>query len=246
MRPLNLAEVRQYIEENIGPGFHDKKIAKLKRLTLDHIVKRKNPYLYKAKNANSANDFVSTVLDATVSSGEETIFGNFLERVAIFICERVYDGTKSSALGIDLEFSVEATKYLVSIKSGPNWGNSGQIEALIKKFGTAKRTLSTSGGLAGTQIVCVEACCYGTDNNPEKGTHLKLCGQRFWELISGGNESLYKDIIVPLGYRAKEKNDELTLLYTRKANVFTQAFVEQFCNDGIIDWDRLVQINSGK
>lgn len=246
MRPLDLTEVSEFIRDNIGVGFHDKKIAKLKKLTLDDIIKRKNPYLFKAKNTNSANDFVTAVLDATVSSGEETIFGNFLERVAIFVCERVYGGTKSSTISMDLDFYIDKARYLVSIKSGPNWGNSGQIDAMIKKFNTAKKTLATSGGMAGAHIVCVEACCYGKDGVIDKGTHLKLCGQRFWELISGGNESLYKDIIEPLGHKAKEKNDELDLLYTAKANVFTQAFVERFCIKGIIDWEKLIQFNSGK
>lgn len=247
MPPLNLSAVNAFIEKNIVNDFHNKKISKLNKLTLDDILKRKNPYLFKAKNSNSANDFISAVLDATVSSGEETVFGNFLERVAIFVCEQVYNGKKSSTIGMDLDFYINTARYLVSIKSGPNWGNSSQIEALIRKFNTAKKTLATSGGmLPGSHIVCVEACCYGTDNIPDKGTHLKLCGQRFWELISGGNELLYKDIIEPLGYKAKEKNDEILLLYSAKLNLFTHAFVERFCNEGIIDWNKLVQFNSGK
>jgi Type II restriction endonuclease EcoO109I len=41
----------------------------------------KTPYLFKAKGAVTANDLIEAVLDATVSSGEETIFGNFLENL---------------------------------------------------------------------------------------------------------------------------------------------------------------------
>ncbi|HPK53898.1 MAG TPA: PmeII family type II restriction endonuclease, partial [Smithellaceae bacterium] len=36
--------------------------------------------------------------------------------------------------------------------------------------------------------------CYGKDSNPDKGDYLKLCGQIFWEFISG-DENLYTDII---------------------------------------------------
>lgn len=246
MSPLKLDEVFSYIKDNIGPEFHDKKIAKLNKLTLNDVIRRKNPYLFRAKSTNSAHDFIAAVLDATVSSGEETVFGNFLEKIAIFVCGRVYGGGKSSTIALDLDFNIGEIRYLVSIKSGPSWGNSSQIEALIKKFNTAKKTLATSGGAKGMHIVCVEACCYGVDSVPDKGTHLKLCGQRFWELISDGNETLYRDIIEPLAHQAKEKNDALDLLYTAKLNLFTQAFVERFCNDGIIDWDRLIQFNSGK
>ncbi|KAB8041138.1 PmeII family type II restriction endonuclease [Janthinobacterium aquaticum] len=246
MRPLNLQSVFDFIYAQIGPQFHAKKIAKIRNLTLDDVIKRKNPYLFRAKSTNSAHDFIKSVLDATVSSGEETTFGNFLENVAIFVCEKVYDGRKSGVVGLDLEFEDNGSKYLISIKSGPNWGNSGQIKNLVNNFNTAKKTLATSGGAANMNIICVEACCYGIDNVPHKGTHLKLCGQSFWELISGGRESLYKDIIEPLGHMAKERNDEIELLCSEKLNIFTAAFVERFCDAGIINWDRLIRFNSGK
>ena len=61
----------------------------------------KNPYLFKAKDINTAQDFVTFILDAHLSSQEETIFGGFLEELAIFICSQVYSGQKSAAEGID-------------------------------------------------------------------------------------------------------------------------------------------------
>jgi hypothetical protein len=246
MPQLNLADVVGYIHANIGPQFHAKKIAKIRDLSLDDVIKRKNPYLFRAKGSNSAHDFVKSVLDATVSSGEETTFGNFLENIAIFVCEKVYDGRKSGVVGLDLEFEESGKKYLISIKSGPCWGNSGQIRNLINNFNSAKRTLATSGGAVGMQIMCIEACCYGVDNSPDKGTHFKLCGQRFWELISGGNEMLYRDIIEPLGHHAKERSGEIELLCSEKLNLFTAAFVDRFCDEGTINWDRLILFNSGK
>ena len=85
-------------------------------MTLDDVIKRKNPYLFRAKGISSAHEFIKAVLDATVSSGEETTFSNFLEKVAIFVCERVYGGRKSGIVGIDLEFEDGSNKYLVSIK----------------------------------------------------------------------------------------------------------------------------------
>ena len=69
-------------------------------------------------------------MEAHLSSQEETIFGGFLEELAIFICAQVYGGQKSSAEGIDLEFIKDGIRYIVSIKSGPNWGNSNQVARL--------------------------------------------------------------------------------------------------------------------
>lgn len=246
MKPLDLAAVSAFIQQNIGPQFHDKKVAKVKAVTLDMIVRRKNPYLFKAKGSNSAHDFIKSVLDATLSSGEETNFGDFIETVAIFVAEQVYSGRKSGIRGLDLEFEKGSIRYLVTIKSGPNWGNSGQKTNLVNNFITAKKTLATSGGAAGLTFECIEGCCYGIDNTPNKGTHQKLCGQRFWEFISGGNESLYRDIIEPIGHEAQQRSDELKLLCSEKLNVFTAAFVERFCDDGVINWDRLIKFNSAK
>ncbi|MCO5097174.1 MAG: hypothetical protein M9884_06830 [Rhodocyclaceae bacterium] len=245
-RSLDLTEVARFIQEHIGPEFHDKKLAKLKVLTLESILRRKNPYLFKAKRTQTANDFIKAVLDATVSSGEETVFGNFLEKVAIHVCQQIFGGRKSGIKGLDLEFEDGRDKYLVSIKSGPNWGNDQQIKAMIRNFHEARKTLHTSGGGKNLNIRFVEGCCYGRDNSYEKGTHQKLCGQRFWELISGGSETLYTDIIEPIGHKAKERNEELEEIYTAKLNDFTAQFVTRFCQNGLIDWISLVDYNSGK
>jgi hypothetical protein len=103
---LDLDEVKAYVEKNIG-SFHSSRLKSLKNLKLYNILKRKNPYLFRAKNIMLAGDLVKSFLDAHLSSQEEAIFGNFLESLAIFINERVYGGRKSSAEGIDLEFDRE-------------------------------------------------------------------------------------------------------------------------------------------
>src|SRR3989338_2079224 len=195
MNPIGINEVVKYVEENIG-GFHSKRLQNLETLKLDKILKRKNPYLFKAKNILTAQDLVKVLLDAHLSSQEESIFGDFLEGLVRYICGAVYGGTKSSAEGIDLEFSKDGINYIISIKSGPNWGNSRQIARMKDDFKRAKRILGTN--VSRQKVIAVNGCCYGKDDNPDKGDYLKLCGQRFWEFISG-NENLYTDIIEPLG-----------------------------------------------
>ena len=48
MKEINLNDVVQYVEENIG-FFHEKRIQNLNRLKLSQVIKSKNPYLFKAK-----------------------------------------------------------------------------------------------------------------------------------------------------------------------------------------------------
>lgn len=213
-------------------------------LRLREVLVRKNPYLFKAKDIATAPELVKLILDAHLSSQEEGIFGGFLEELAIFISNKVYGGYKSSAEGIDLEFGKNGRKYIVTIKSGPNRGNSRQISKMLDDFRKAKRVLRTNA--KAENIVSVNGCCYGIDDNPDKGDYIKLCGQRFWDFISG-DEELYTKIIEPLGYQAKEKNEQFLKEYRRVINKFTTEFGGNYCSrNGDIRWDKLVEFNSGK
>lgn len=242
MCPLSLNDVTKFVENNIG-DFHKRRADSLRKLKLKKVLERKNPYLFKAKNINSAQDLVKVLLDAHLSSQEEAIFGEFLEKLAIFVCDKVYSGKKSSAEGIDLEFEKDGIRYIVSIKSGPNWGNSSQIKKMKDNFIKAKRILRT--GNPKLNIAAVNGCCYGRQGTPDKGEYQKICGQDFWEFISG-NSKLYLEIIEPLGHKAKEKNEEFMDEYSRILNLFTAEFYKQYCIDGRINWEELVRLNSGR
>jgi hypothetical protein len=232
--------VIEYVEKNIV-DFHQKRISSLDRLKLRSVLKRKNPYLFKAKYILTAEQLVKGFVDAHISSNEETIFGDWMEGLAIFINGRVYKGIKSGITGIDLEFNKESIRYIVNIKSGPNWGNSSQIDKMRTDFKTAMKTLRTSNSQL--SIIAVNGCCYGRDNNPDKGDYFKFCGQKFWEFISN-EKDLYAEIIEPLGHKAKERNDEFMQSYAQMINKFTFEFSKDFCINGLIDWEKLVKYNS--
>lgn len=243
MGKLNPKDVLQYVEKNIGT-FHQKRIDGLNELKLARVLAKKNPYLFKAKYILTASDIIKSLTDAFISSQEETIFGDWLEGLAIFINGTVYGGKKSGINGIDLEFDDDNTRYIVTIKSGPNWGNSSQIEKLLSDFKTAKKTLRTSNSKL--NVVAVNGCCYGKDNNSDKGDYFKYCGQKFWSFISGDTE-LYTKIIEPLGHQAKERNDDFLKSYSKMINLFTKEFADTFCKpNGEIDWEKLVRFNSAE
>ena len=243
MENLNLNDVSQYVEQNIGV-FHTKRIAGLTGLRLKKVLAKKNPYLYKAKSLLTAEDIVKSICDAYISSQEETIFGDWLEGLAIFINQNVYRGWKSGIPGIDLEFDKDGIRYIVTIKSGPNWGNSRQVAGLLADFKTAKRTLRTSN--SGLNVVAVNGCCYGRDKNHDRGEYFKYCGQKFWEFVSGDRD-LYTKIIGPLGFHAFERNEEFMRSYAQMIQKFTAEFSDTFCKPGgEIDWEKLVTFNSGE
>ena len=93
---------------------------------------------------------------------------------------------------------------------------------------------------------------YGRDNNPYKKdkrnpnlNYHKICGQSFWELISGDNQ-LYKKIIQPLDKEAKKRDKTFKDLYVRKINEMTKDLIDSFYTDNSLDWNKIVDYVSKK
>ena len=55
MNNININDIKSYVSENIIK-FHQSKLESLKKLKLKKILKRKNPYLFKAKNILTAQN----------------------------------------------------------------------------------------------------------------------------------------------------------------------------------------------
>jgi len=142
----------------------------------------KNPYLFRARSPESADQLAARLIEAFLSSSEETRFGDILEETAIAICRAAKGGWKSSADGIDLEYDENGIRTIMQIKSGTNWGNSSQRKKLVADFQSATRTLRQGSGI---QVRCVEGICYGPSGIKDYGSHIRLVGNDFWQGISG-------------------------------------------------------------
>lgn len=241
MNKLNLEDVKQYVNENIV-DFHQRRIKSLEELKLDKLL-TKNPYLFRAKNLVTAPELVIHLLTAFLSSSEEKLFGDFLEGLALYVAEKTCGGHKSSAPGVDLEFINDNTHYVVSIKSGPNWGNSSQQNKLEQDLETAIARLKQSKRRLTVQSVL--GICYGKTKTTFLRGYMKIVGQNFWYFISE-DSNLYTDIVEPIGYRAKEHNESFLAERNKVINRFTLEFIQRFCDpSGAIDWVKLVEFNSG-
>ena len=242
MELIDITTINEFVNENIV-YFHKNRLKRLEELNLNKLLE-KNPYLFKAKNLETANSLVTGFLDAFLSSSEEKMFGDFLEKLAIFIAEITRKGHKSGATGIDLEFVKQNFHYLISIKSGTNWGNNSQHKKLIDDFNKATRVITQTNPK--TNVFKILGICYGkTKTNLMVRGYWKIVGQNFWYFISG-NKDLYKEIIKPIGYRAKEHNDQFLEGKNKIINRMTREFIDRFCNqDGEIQWGELVKHNSG-
>jgi len=238
---FDLKDIQSYVNDNIG-AFHVRRAKALEELKLNKLIK-KNTYLFKAKNITTANDLISSLLDAFLSSSEEEIFGDFLEGLAVFIAYETCNGHKSSAQGIDVEFIKDKIHYVVSIKSSTNWGNSSQQDKLENDLKIAVARLKQQHKDSNIQPIL--GIYYGKTKTSFIRGYMKVVGQNFWYLISGSQE-LYKEIIEPIGYKAKQHNDDFNLEKSKIINRFTKAFIEEFCKpSGEIDWKKLVEFNCG-
>jgi hypothetical protein len=241
MNTLNLDEIQSYVNDNIV-DFHQRRVKSLEELQLNKLL-NKNPYLFKAKNLVTAGELVTDLLTAFLSSSEEKLFGDFLEGLAVFVAEKTCNGHKSTAPGVDLEFFNKGVHYVVSVKSGPNWGNSSQQNKLEQDIKNAVARLKQSS--RGVNVQAVLGICYGKTKTSYLRGYVKIVGQNFWYLISE-NYSLYTDIVEPIGYRAKEHNETFLIERNKVINRFTKEFIDRFCDPlGAIDWVKLVEFNSG-
>lgn len=242
MNHIDIKEIENHVNVNIV-DFHNKRLAAVSKMNLKDLIK-KNPYLFRAKNTVTAAQLIESTMSAFLSSSEEKIFGDFLEDLAIFIAAKTCNGRKSSSQGIDLELELDEITHIISIKSGPNWGNSSQHLKLAQDFKAAEIRLKQSKSVRNVQAVL--GICYGkTRTTYTREGYLKVVGQNFWTLISSDQE-LYTKIIEPIGYRAKEHNNRYEEEKARITNLLTKRFIEHYCKpSGEIDWKKVVINNSG-
>ena len=243
MKKIDLEEVTEYVERNIQ-SFHAARLNALEKTNLKDLLRRKNPYLFKAKNIETAQDLIESLLDANLSSSEEEMIGTFLEGLAIFVANKTLGAHKSAATGIDFEYDQDGTHILFAMKSGENWGNSSQWAALVNNVKNSLKVMSQSQH--GKDAKFYLGVSYGRKKQTlRKGIIHQVCGQEFWQMISG-QKDFYKDIVKPIGYRAKEHNQAFSDKKARLINRLTRELANEFCDkDGNILWSKLVEFNSG-
>lgn len=229
--------------------FYSKRLESLQKLKLHDVLKRKNPYLFKAKNIELAGDLAKGIVDAFLSSQEEGIFGNLLEGFAIHASETLHGGFKSTRKSLDLEFERDGKYSIVGIKSGIYWGNSDQIARMKDNFKKAREDLRAEG--IRKEIIAVNGCIYGKDAKPLKPDvdsdkmYFKYAGQEFWKFISGDDE-LYRQIIVPIDRESKLRDETFRAAYNSKVHELTLDFSLNFIAAGQINWVKLIDYVSGR
>lgn len=223
--------------------FYGSLISKIDGLDIKKVMKRKNPYLYRAKAMESASEIVESVLSAFVTSSEETIFGNcFFEPIAI----AVSGGNKALAEGIDLmiQNNENNTIYAIAVKSGPSVFNADSKKRQEQNFMAAAKLAQQAKARYEAYI----GYCYGKKKDSGRGKpkmYQELAGKQFWAELTG-DEEFYVKIISFMGTMPEQYVASYKESYNKAANRLIREFSNDFCkDDGAIDWEKLVEFNSG-
>lgn len=224
-------------------NFYKSLIEKIDGLDVVKIMKRKNPYLYRAKAMENASDIVNSVLNAFISSSEETIFGNcFFEPIAI----AASGGNKALAEGVDImiQDNDSNTIYAVAVKSGTSVFNADSKKRQEQNFMAASKLAQQ----AKARFVAYIGYAYGKKKMSDRGTpkiYQELAGKKFWEELTG-EEDFYLKIIRFMGTLPEQYVSAYKESYNKAFNRLVREFSNKFCKeDGSIDWEKLVEFNSG-
>lgn len=244
--PLNNSYDEQAVIQAIAAAletFYGTLIEKIDGLNIQKVMKRKNPYLYRAKSMQSATEIVDSVLTAFASSSEETIFGNcFFEPIAI----AASGGNKALAEGIDIMIQNNETNTIsaIAVKSGPSVFNADSKKRQEQNFTAASKLAQQAKARYEAYI----GYCYGKKKESGRGKpkmYQELAGKRFWAELTG-DEDFYIKIIEYMGTMPEKYVANYKESYNRAANRLVREFANSFCReDGSIDWEKLVEFNSG-
>lgn len=220
--------------------FYSARLSMLSKLQLKKILRKKNPYLYRALGIEKASEIVEQIMGAFLSSSDETIFGNvFFEPIALMVSGgKVADGE-----GVD--FVVESdNKFLaVAVKSGPSWGNADQHKRQSTNFDTLRKRLYKIQ----KQFDPLCGQCYGQQSSEptDNARYRRRSGQAFWKEITGDADFYLK--LIRLMRDVPEKNrPKYRPLWDAAVNKFTAEFIGNFCfENGAIDWEKLTVFSSG-
>ena len=222
-------------------NFYTNLIKKTDSLNIKAVMKRKNPYLFRAKAMNGAAQIIDAILSAFVSSSEETIFGNvFFEPIATAAAQ----GQKALAEGVDIMVERGNTIYAIAVKSGTSVFNADSRKKQEQNFIAASKLAQQ----AQKRFVPIVGYGYGKKKTSTRGLpkfYIELAGKDFWAELTGDDE-FYIKLIRYMEKLPEKYVDDFDTSYQKASNRLVREFTQQFCfEDGSIDWEKLVEFNSG-
>lgn len=188
---------------------------------------------------NNNTDLIESILNNRMSISNKTIFGeSFYEKLVCNILKvrdckyELISKFDNDFDKVDISVIINEIKYLLQIKSAPNWGNSSSIE----QTETVLKSHIPKG------YICIICCINGHDDNNKRLGNFNdyfllsnkevnwLCGNVLFEFLTG-NSRAFRIIL----NCAKENTISIP---NKNVEQLTECFLKNFVdNDGNIKWD---------
>jgi hypothetical protein len=160
---------------------------KRKEISFPKLLSKCNPYEL-VVNCQTVESLVDFIMGSHKQTSSQTIWGNYLESIAVKVCEKNLNGIKSKEECTDIEWFCDGVKHFRGWKSSPKWCNADQKRVVNLKETELKNTEDF-----GSYKVLTS---YGkTTKRITTNSFVQLSGQEAWEEISNDNE-LYNKIMV--------------------------------------------------
>jgi len=228
--------------------FYGKRIASLSKLKLESKFKEKNTYLVKATGAVKVEEIVADLLNAHISSSDETMFGNeFFEPLAKWVAAESFKKDPnvtvqtSGAGGCDILISMPTETQAIAVKSGKKVFNSQSRKEQVTEFKEINSRLRKEK----KHFRAIVGYGYGSLKSARTKDFEQLAGEQFWEHISG-EKGFYLRVIDCIKMRDVEHRPAFIKQYKAlKRRLVLEFRAGYSLANGSINWEKLAKLSSG-
>jgi hypothetical protein len=216
-----------------------KELQNVNRTTIDFtkLLQKCNPFELVVQ-CRTTNEVVDFIMGNHIKTSSATIWGLFLELIAVKICNSVLNGYKSNQTCTDLEWVDQGKKHYRGFKSSPKWANADQKKTANNKDKELREQVDF-----GSYKVLTS---YGkTAKRTNENNFIQLSGQDAWEEISN-DQDMYKKVMVGINNNSQIIGQFLNNIYTSDVDRSAKWFSDNFTTDNQINSIKIVEYVSSR
>lgn len=226
--------LQDIIDKIVIDSLDNLKSVNRKEISFPKLLSKANPYEL-AVRCNTVQELIDFVMTSHKQTSSQTIWGNYLELIALQICKITLGGNKSQEESTDFEYTIDGKINYRGWKSSPNWANSDQKRAVNDK----ESTLSEGVDFGSFKVLT----SYGkTPKVKKKKGFTQLSGQLAWEEISGGDSEMYSKVMIAIN-----TNKEVIGQFIEKIYISNMYKTEKWITDNFVNEDgtiNFIKINN--
>ena len=231
---MDQSVVNNIVEECL----EDLKSVNRKSINLPKLLTKCNPYSLVVK-CKTPEDIVDSILKTHQQTSSETIWGYYLETIAVKISEMELNGFKSKQVCTDIEWEVDGKKHFRGWKSSPNWSNADQKRTVNR----TEQELKESEDFGSFKVLT----SYGKTikRNKDYNKFTQLSGQDAWEEISN-DEEMYNKVMLAITNNSEKIGQFIDGIYISDRKKSIDWVNENFTEDGRINYTKINKYVSGR